>query len=168
MQAASNREPDGGVTWFSPALAAGHFVPWWGLITAAVAFVALVGGCTLAAALQPSSFNWLASTLSTLTEPGGAGRAAYPGRGRRRRRGGRRESRACRRLTGTRAVGRRRLHGPDRLAYRSMAAGDFGAVGTAASSLGRRRRGPARPAGLVPRRADHQRRDDWPGRAGHV
>src|SRR6202035_4324796 len=74
MQAASNREPDGGVTWFSPALAAGHFVPWWGLITAAVAFVALVGGCTVAAALQPSSFNWLASTVSTLTEPGAADR----------------------------------------------------------------------------------------------
>jgi hypothetical membrane protein len=47
-------------------------VPWWGLISAAVAFVALVGGCTVATALQPSSFNWLASTVSTLTERGAA------------------------------------------------------------------------------------------------
>ena len=49
-------------------------MPWWGLISAAVAFVALVGGCTVAAALQPSSFNWLGSTVSTLTEPGVADR----------------------------------------------------------------------------------------------
>ena len=68
MKAASNREPDGGVIWFPPALAAGRSVPWWGLISAAVAFVALVGGCTVATALQPSSFHWLASTVSTLTE----------------------------------------------------------------------------------------------------
>ena len=74
MKAASNREPDGGVIWFSPALAAGRSVPWWGLISAAAAFVALVGGCTVAAALQPSSFDWLASTVSTLTEPGVADR----------------------------------------------------------------------------------------------
>ena len=74
MKAASNREPDGGVIWFSPALAAGRSVPWWGLISAAVAFVALVGGCTVATALQPSSFDWLASTVSTLTEPGVADR----------------------------------------------------------------------------------------------
>jgi hypothetical protein len=74
MKAASNRESDGGVTWFPPALAAGRSVPWWGLISAAVAFVALVGGCTVATALQPSSFNWLASTVSTLTEPGVADR----------------------------------------------------------------------------------------------
>ena len=32
------------------------------------AFVFLVGGCTVATALQPPSFNWLASTVSTLTE----------------------------------------------------------------------------------------------------
>jgi Protein of unknown function (DUF998) len=74
MKAASNREPDGGVIWFPPALAARYSVPWWGLISAAAAFVALVGGCTVAAALQPSSFNWLASTVSTLTEPGVADR----------------------------------------------------------------------------------------------
>src|SRR3984957_10491704 len=74
MKAASNREPDGGVIWFPPALAVGRSVPWWGLISAAAAFVALVGGCAVAAALQPSSFNWLASTVSTLTEPGAADR----------------------------------------------------------------------------------------------
>jgi hypothetical protein len=44
------------------------------MISAAVAFVALVGGCATATALQPSSFNWLASTVSTLTEPGVADR----------------------------------------------------------------------------------------------
>jgi Protein of unknown function (DUF998) len=49
-------------------------VPWWGMISAAAAFVALVGGCTVATALQPTSFNWLASTVSTLTEPGVADR----------------------------------------------------------------------------------------------
>ena len=74
MKAASNPEPDGRVIWFPPALAAGRSVPWWGLISAAVAFVALVGGCTVATALQPSSFDWLASTVSTLTEPGVADR----------------------------------------------------------------------------------------------
>jgi hypothetical protein len=49
-------------------------VPWWGVISAAVAFVFLVGGPAVAAALQPSSFNWLASTVSTLTESGAADR----------------------------------------------------------------------------------------------
>jgi hypothetical protein len=47
-------------------------VPWWGIIPAAAALVFLVGGCTVATARQPSSFNWLASTVSTLTEPGAA------------------------------------------------------------------------------------------------
>src|SRR5580692_630647 len=74
MKAASNPEPDGRVIWFPPALAAGRSVPWWGLISAAVAFVALVGGCAAATALQPTSFDWLASTVSTLTEPGAADR----------------------------------------------------------------------------------------------
>ena len=67
MKGTTNREPAGGVTWFPPALAAGRSVPWWGLISAAVAFVGLVGGCAVATALQPSSFNWLASTVSALT-----------------------------------------------------------------------------------------------------
>jgi hypothetical protein len=43
-------------------------VPWRGVLSAAAGFVFQVGGCTLATALQPASFNWLASTVSTLTE----------------------------------------------------------------------------------------------------
>jgi hypothetical protein len=46
---------------FSPALAAGRPVPWWGVLSAAAALVFLVGGCTVATALQPPSFNWLAT-----------------------------------------------------------------------------------------------------------
>jgi hypothetical membrane protein len=38
------------------------------VLSAAAAFVFLVGGCTVATALQPASFDWLASTVSTLTE----------------------------------------------------------------------------------------------------
>ena len=41
-------------------------MPWWGMLSAAVASVAR---CTAATALQPSSFNRLGSTVSTLTEP---------------------------------------------------------------------------------------------------
>jgi hypothetical membrane protein len=52
-----------------PAVAAESPVPWWGVISAAAALVFLVGGCTVATVLQPPSFNWLASTISTLTEP---------------------------------------------------------------------------------------------------
>ena len=42
-------------------------MPWWGVLSAAAAFVFLVAGCTVATALQPPSFNWLASTVSALT-----------------------------------------------------------------------------------------------------
>jgi hypothetical protein len=49
-------------------------VPWWGVISGAAAFVFLVTGCTVATARQPSSFNWLASTVSALAEPGAADR----------------------------------------------------------------------------------------------
>jgi hypothetical protein len=42
-------------------------VPWWGVLPAAAARVLLVAGRTVAATLQPSSFNWLASTVSVLT-----------------------------------------------------------------------------------------------------
>ena len=52
---------------FSPAVAAGRSVPWWGVLTASAALVFLVGGCAVATALQPPSFNWLASTVSSLT-----------------------------------------------------------------------------------------------------
>jgi hypothetical protein len=47
-------------------------VPWWGVLCAAAALVFLVGGCAVATALQPPSFNWLASTVSALTVPGAA------------------------------------------------------------------------------------------------
>jgi Protein of unknown function (DUF998) len=73
VKRASNRVPNG-VIWFPPSVAAGRSVPWWGLISAVVAFVGLVGGCTVATVLQPSSFNWLASTVSSLTETGVADR----------------------------------------------------------------------------------------------
>jgi hypothetical protein len=73
IKAASNRAPDRAI-WFPAGLATGGCVPWWGMISAAAAFVALVGGCAVATALQPTSFNWLASTVSTLTEPGVADR----------------------------------------------------------------------------------------------
>jgi hypothetical membrane protein len=47
-------------------------VPRWGVISAAAGLVFLVGGSAVATALQPPSFNWLASTVSTLTERGAA------------------------------------------------------------------------------------------------
>ena len=72
VKAAGRQAPGSGAALFSPALAAGRSVPWWGVLSAAAALVFLVAGCTLATALQPSSFNWLASTVSTLTERGAA------------------------------------------------------------------------------------------------
>jgi hypothetical membrane protein len=72
MKAAGRQAPGSGAALFSPALAAGRSVPWWGVLSAAAALVFLLAGCTLATALQPSSFNWLASTVSTLTERGAA------------------------------------------------------------------------------------------------
>ena len=180
---------------FSPAVAAGRPVPWWGVLSAAAALVFLVGGCAVATALQPPSFNWLASTVSTLTEREvvdpwvmtaafavtGACEmatamalrpAAMTGRlilaaAVRCRRAGRREPRARRRLTRARAVGRRYLHGPDRLADRSMATRTLGALGTAPSNIRRRRRDAPGPIRLVPHGTDHQRRNDRTGRAGH-
>jgi hypothetical protein len=59
---------------FTPAQAAGRSVPWWGLISAVAAPVSLVVGSSVAAAVQPSSFNSLASTVSALAEPGAADR----------------------------------------------------------------------------------------------
>jgi hypothetical membrane protein len=47
-------------------------VPWWGVLSGAAALVFLVGGCTVATVLQPSSFDWLASTVSALTVRGAA------------------------------------------------------------------------------------------------
>ena len=42
-------------------------MPWWGVLSASAALV-LAGGFTVATAPQPPSFNWVASTISTLTE----------------------------------------------------------------------------------------------------
>jgi hypothetical membrane protein len=49
-------------------------VPWWGLVSSAVAPVLLVGGWTLAAALQPGSFDAVAGTISSLAAEGAADR----------------------------------------------------------------------------------------------
>ena len=68
MKAAGRQAPGSDVARFSPAVAPVRPVPWWGVVSAGAALVFLVGGCTLATALQPPSFNWLASTVSTLTE----------------------------------------------------------------------------------------------------
>jgi Protein of unknown function (DUF998) len=67
MKAAGRQAPGSGTAGFSPALAAGRAVPWWGALSAAAALVFLLAGCTVATTLQPSSFNWLASTVSALT-----------------------------------------------------------------------------------------------------
>jgi hypothetical membrane protein len=49
-------------------------VPWWGLISAAAAPVLLVGGWTLAAGLQPGSFDPVTGTISALAAVGAADR----------------------------------------------------------------------------------------------
>jgi hypothetical membrane protein len=68
VKAAGRQAPGSDAARFSPAAAAGRPVPWWGVLSAAAALVFLVAGCTVATALQPPSFDWLASTISTLTE----------------------------------------------------------------------------------------------------
>jgi hypothetical protein len=45
-------------------------VPWWGVVSSAVAPVLLVGGWTVAAGLQPGSFNAVVSTISSLAARG--------------------------------------------------------------------------------------------------
>ncbi len=47
-------------------------VPWWGVVSSAVAPVLLVGGWTVAAGLQPPSFNPVADTISSLAAQGAA------------------------------------------------------------------------------------------------
>jgi len=74
VKAADSQAPASDAARLSPAVAAGRPVPWWGVLSASAALVFLVGGCTVATVLQPPSFNWLASTVSTLTEPGVADR----------------------------------------------------------------------------------------------
>jgi hypothetical membrane protein len=49
-------------------------VPWWGLVSSAVAPVLLVGGWTVAAGLQPGSFDAVAGTISSLAAQGAADR----------------------------------------------------------------------------------------------
>jgi hypothetical membrane protein len=49
-------------------------VPWWGLVSSAVAPVLLVGGWTLAAGLQPGSFDAVSATISSLAAEGAADR----------------------------------------------------------------------------------------------
>jgi hypothetical membrane protein len=49
-------------------------VPWWGLVSSAVAPVLLVGGWTVAAGLQPGSFDAVAGTISALAAVGAADR----------------------------------------------------------------------------------------------
>jgi hypothetical protein len=49
-------------------------VPWWGLVSSAAAPVLLVGGWTLAAGLQPGSFDAVAGTISSLAAEGAADR----------------------------------------------------------------------------------------------
>jgi hypothetical protein len=68
MKAAGRQAPDSDAVRLAPAVAAARPVPWWGVLSACAALVFLVGGCAVATALQPRSFNWLASTVSTLTE----------------------------------------------------------------------------------------------------
>jgi hypothetical protein len=47
-----------------------RIVPWWGVVSAAAAPVLLVGGWTLAAGLQPGSFDPVADTISALAAVG--------------------------------------------------------------------------------------------------
>jgi hypothetical protein len=49
-------------------------VPWWGVILSAAAPVLMVGGWTIAAGLQPHSFDPVAQTVSVLAAPGAADR----------------------------------------------------------------------------------------------
>jgi hypothetical protein len=49
-------------------------VPWWGLVSSAVAPVLLVGGWTVAAGLQPGSFDAVAGTISALAAEGASDR----------------------------------------------------------------------------------------------
>ncbi|HEY0936318.1 MAG TPA: DUF998 domain-containing protein, partial [Trebonia sp.] len=49
-------------------------VPWWGLVSSAAAPVLLVGGWTLAAGLQPGSFDAVTGTISALAAVGAADR----------------------------------------------------------------------------------------------
>ncbi len=49
-------------------------VPWWGLVSSAASPVLLIGGWTIAATLQPSSYNPVADTISALAALGATDR----------------------------------------------------------------------------------------------
>ena len=49
-------------------------VPWWGVLSSAAAPVLLVGGWTVAAMLQPGSFDQVRQTISALAAHGAADR----------------------------------------------------------------------------------------------
>ena len=49
-------------------------VPWWGVLSSVAAPVVLIGGWTVAAALQPGSFDPVAGTISALAAQGAADR----------------------------------------------------------------------------------------------
>jgi hypothetical membrane protein len=49
-------------------------VPWWGVLSSAAAPVLLIGGWTVAAALQPGSFDQVTGTISALAARGAADR----------------------------------------------------------------------------------------------
>jgi hypothetical protein len=49
-------------------------VPWWGVVSAAAAPVLLIGGWTVAAGLQPGSFNAVVGTISALAARGATDR----------------------------------------------------------------------------------------------
>ena len=49
-------------------------VPWWGLVSSAVAPVLLAGGWAVAAGLQPGSFDAVSQTISALASDGAADR----------------------------------------------------------------------------------------------
>jgi hypothetical membrane protein len=54
--------------------ARGPGVPWWGLVSSAAAPVLLIGGWTVAAGLQPGSFNTVTGTISALAAEGATDR----------------------------------------------------------------------------------------------
>ena len=58
----------------SPRVVVVRRVPWWGLVSSAAAPALLVGGWTLAAGLQPGSFDAVTGTISSLAAQGAADR----------------------------------------------------------------------------------------------
>ena len=180
----------------SPTVVVVPGVRWWGVVSSVVAPVLLVVGWTVAAGLQPRSFNAVTDTISSLAAEGAADQwvmtlallvvgacdvitglalrpAASPGRlglvaagVAGMRSGG--EPRACRvrRLAAAYVLGRGRLHRPGGLAGWWAEGWAVGAVRTAAGCFGQRLRGAARPPCVVGRGGDHCERTDRPGGAG--